>query len=322
MTDLAVIIVSWNVRDMTLAALRTLYVDLEGSGLDARVILLDNASEDGTVEAVRAQFPQTEVIDSAENLGFVRGNNLVMRRLGLDGSKAQDELPKATYLLNPDTLTQPGATRALYDVLFSQPDIGMTGARMTYGDGSFQHSAFVFPGLTQIWAEFFPTPGRFVEGGFNGRYPKTLYQGSEPFDVDYMLGATMMLRSSVIYEVGLFDEAFFMYCDDVDWGWRIRSAGYRILCVPQAHVVHLGGASSSQAAPRSQRYLWESRLTLFQKHLPAWKYALALRLIRAGMRRKIDQIPQMDVPNDQRAAYRQSYEAIIQQAQQAQQAQA
>lgn len=312
--DLAVIIVSWNVRAMTLDALRTLYDDLAQSGLDARVILLDNASEDGTAEAVRQQFPQTEVVASAENLGFIRGNNLIMRQLGLDGSKPLEEIPRATYLLNPDTLTQPGATRAMFDVLFSQPDVGMVGARMTYGDGSFQHSAFGFPGLRQIWAEFYPTPGRFIEGRFNGRYPQALYKGGDPFEVDYMLGATMMLPSEVILEVGLFDEAFFMYCDDVDWGWRIRRAGYRIMCVPQAHVVHFGGGSSRQAPPRFQRYLWESRLKLFEKHMPRWKYTLALWLIRAGMRRKIGQIPQMNVPDEMRDDYRRSYEAIIQQA--------
>src|SRR5690606_9838359 len=139
----------------------------------------------------------------------------------------------AVYLLNPDTITHPRATRTLYDTLMRQDDTGVVGARLTYGDGSFQHSAFMFPGLAQIWAELFPTPGRFIEGTFNGRYHKEQYQSAEPFPVDFTLGATMMLKRDVLLQTGLFDEDFLIYCEEVDWAWRIKKAGWQIWCVPQ-----------------------------------------------------------------------------------------
>ncbi|MCA9915026.1 MAG: glycosyltransferase family 2 protein [Anaerolineae bacterium] len=303
MLDLAVIIVTWNVREIVLDALRTLYTDLENSGLSAKVIVVDSASDDDTVGAVRQNFPQVEVIASQENLGFGRSNNAGMEALGFGKDVPPEELPSAVYLLNPDTLTQPGATRQLYDTLFSATDIGLTGAQLSYGDGSFQHSAFAFPGLRQLWAEFFPTPGRFIEGRFNGRYPRALYAGKTAFDVDFMLGATMMLRREVILEMGMFDPQFFMYGEEVDWQWRIRKAGWRIVCDPRAHVIHLVGQSTGQAKPRSIRNLWQSRLILYKKHYPAWKLTVAKWLVSAGMRRKIQQAQAEHAPDDVIQAY-------------------
>lgn len=289
MTDLAIIIVTWHVRDMALDALRTLSADLEQTNLSTQVIVVDNASNDGTVEAIREQFPEVVIIPSAKNLGFGRANNAGMGYLGFNRDTPADELPKAVYLLNPDTLTQLGATQAMYDVLMADTRNGLVGARMTYGDGRFQHSAFAFPGLRQLWVEFFPTPGRFIEGCFNGRYPQDLYNGNEPFEVNFMLGATMMLRREVIQQTGMFDEQFFVYSEEVDWQWRMRKAGWRIFCVPNAHIVHLVGQSTSQVKAKSVLYLWESRLKLFKKHYPTWKLILAKQVIALGMNRKIQQ---------------------------------
>ncbi|MEO0564455.1 MAG: glycosyltransferase family 2 protein, partial [Chloroflexota bacterium] len=197
------------------------------------------------------------------------------------------DLPRAVYLLNPDTITKPGATRALYDALMADSSVGFVGANLTYGDGSFQHGAFAFPGLRQLYAEFFPLPGRLIEGRFNGRYPRALYQGDVPFPVDFTLGATMMLRREVIQQTGMFDEDFFMYCEEIDWAWRIQKAGWRALSVPNANVVHLSGQSTAQASARSLENLWESRLRLYEKHYPRWKLTLARALVRWGSRRKL-----------------------------------
>lgn len=288
MVDLAVVIVTWNVRDLALEALRSLYADLHTSGLSSQVWVVDSASADGTPEAIRAAFPQTCLIASPENLGFARANNLALREIGFE-QKPADELPAAVYLLNPDTITQMGATRSLYEALMARADAGLVGARLAYGDGRFQHSAFAFPGLRQLWAEFFPTPGRFIEGRFNGRYPRALYEQSAPFRVDCVLGATMMLRREVIQQTGLFDEQFFMYCEEIDWAWRIRKADWTIYCAPAARVTHLGGQSTGLVRPRAVIDLWTSRLRLYQKHYPAWKLALARRMVALGMARKIRQ---------------------------------
>lgn len=294
--DLAVIMVTWNVRELALDALRTLYADLDGFA--ARVIVVDSASSDGSAEAVAAAYPQAMVIASKENLGFGRANNVGLRELGF-GDAETSKLPNAVYLLNPDTLTMPGATRALYETLMSETRIGLVGARLSYEDSSFQHSAFAFPGLRQLWAEFFPTPGRLIEGRFNGRYRRDLYDSGSPFEIGFPLGATWMLRREVIQQVGMFDEHFFMYGEEVDWAWRMDKAGWRVMCAPSAHVVHLAGKSTGQVRPRSILNLWTSRLYLFEKHYPAWKLAIARRMVAAGMARKAARESNAEV----RAAY-------------------
>lgn len=193
-------------------------------------------------------------------------------------------------MLNPDTITHKGATKALYDALMSDEKLGVVGAQLFNRDGSFQHGAFEFPGLRQLWVEFFPTPGRLIDGRFNGRYPQADYQANIPFPVDFTLGATMMLKRDVIQQTGMFDESFFMYCEEVDWAWRIHNAGWKIACVPNAHVTHLVGQSTSQIRPRSVEYLWTSRLRLFEKHYPKWKLFLAKQMLTWGLQRKIKQI--------------------------------
>lgn len=290
MADLAVVIVTWNVRDLAIQALESLFADLDASGLEAAVYVVDSASADGTADLIATRFSQVHLTASSENLGFGRANNLALRQIGF-GERSLDTLPPAVYLLNPDTITKPGATRALYDYLMADARRGLVGARLSYGDGSFQHSAFSFPGLRQLWAEFFPIPGRFYESAFNGRYPRELYAAGEPFRVDFPLGATMMLRREVIAATGMFDEAFFMYCEEIDWAWRIHEVGWEAWCVPAAEVVHLAGQSTGQARPRSILNLWESRMRLYDKHLPRWKCWIARGLIALGASRRARREP-------------------------------
>lgn len=298
MPDIAVIIVTWNVRELAVQTLHSLLQDLDTSRLDAAVYVVDNASSDKTAEAIAEAFPQVTLYALDKNLGFGGGNNYALRQIGFgdgpadgpaDPATPDSDLPRAVYLLNADTITQPGATQALYDTLMHMPSAGWVGARLTYGDGSFQDGAFMFPGLCQLWAEFFPTPGRFILGTFNGRYPRTRYQSGMPFRVDFTLGATVMLKREVIQQTGMFDEAFFMYCEEIDWAWRVRRAGWGVWCVPSAHVVHLGGQSTSQVRPRSTLNLWTSRLLLFDRYFPRWKRWIARRMIASGMRRKAAQ---------------------------------
>jgi N-acetylglucosaminyl-diphospho-decaprenol L-rhamnosyltransferase len=227
MVDLAVVIVTWNSRDYVLDALTSLFADLEANDPSADVYVVDSASSDDTVQVITAAFPQVKMISSQENLGFGKANNLALQHIGFGQADAQN-LPKAVYLLNPDTITQPGATCILYDTLMANPTWGLVGAGLAYEDGNFQHGAFVFPNLRQLWVEFFPTPGRFIEGRFNGRYPRSNYESGQPFPVDFTLGATMMLRCEVIQQTGMFDEQFFMYCEEVDWAWRIHDAGWKV----------------------------------------------------------------------------------------------
>lgn len=309
MTDLAVIIVTWNTRSLTLEALRSLFIDLDSSGLDAAVYVVDSASSDGTAEAIAQAFPQVKLMISPTNLGFAGSNNRALREIGF--GTANPDLPKAVYLLNSDTITQLGATKRLYETLMADPKIGLVGARLSYADGSFQPSAFSFPGLRQLWVEFFPTPGRFIEGSFNGRYPYAFYEKGKPFNVDCVLGATMMLRREVIEQTGMFDEQFFMYCEEIDWAWRIRDAGWLVQCVPSSRVVHLAGQSTSQIRAQSVINLWTSRLRLFAKHYPIWKLKIALWMIAIGIRLKLRQLDNIPEVSSLRAAYQKIHDMAL-----------
>lgn len=305
MIDLAVVIVTWNNADVIPDALRSLLDDLKTSGLSSRVWLVDSASTDATVEIVRERFAEVKLIACERNIGFGAGNNLALQALGFNSGARASELPAAVYLLNPDTVTHPGASRRLFDALIAQAEVGVAGARLTYGDGSFQHSAFRFPDLRQIWTEFFPTPGRLIEGSFNGRYPRARYAAARPFEVDFTLGATMMLKREVIQQTRGFNTDYFLYCEEIDWAWRIKRAGWRIVCVPGARVTHLGGGSTSQARPRSQIDLWKSRLLLYDTYYPRWKRAAARQLIMLGMKRKLRALGAAD------SELKRAYRAII-----------
>lgn len=314
--DLAVLIVSWNTRDLTLDALRALYADLDAHGPQADVWVVDNASTDGSADAIRAQFPQAHLIACDQNHGFAGGNNHALRLMGFDPADPapDDALPQAVYLLNSDTRTHPGATRALYGALLSLPRAGVVGARLTYADGSHQHSAFRFPGLAQLVIDLFPVPARLYDSALNGRYPRAAYEGGAPFPVDHTLGATMMLRREVIRQTGLFDERYFMYCEEIDWSLRIRRAGWEIYCVPGAHVTHLAGQSTAQVRPQSIVNLWRSRLMLFERTDAPLRRALARRIIRAGMAYKIRQAraasARGELPGDQAAQLIEAYQTV------------
>ncbi len=295
MPHLAVVIVSWNVRDLLAACLRSLFADLDLSGLEAQVWVVDNASTDGTPEMVAETFPAVHLIASQENLGFAAGNNLALKAILRNSQFAIRNSPPV-WLLNPDTEVQPGATVALVDFMERTPQAAVAGAKLLYADGSLQQSAFRFPGLVQLVFEFFPLPPRFYDTSLNGRYPRRLYEGDSPFPVDHPLGAAMMVRREAIEQVGLLDEDFWMYCEEIDWCWRLRKAGWQAYCVPAARVIHHAGQSSGQIRIPSFVNLWTSRARLYARHHGPITRWLAQALVRAGMRRRMQKAsPEMIV---------------------------
>ena len=285
MPHLAVVIVSWNVRDLLEACLRSLQADLDRAGLEAQVLVVDNGSADGTPEMVTEAFPQVQLIASQENLGFAAGNNLAIRAI-LQNTQRATRNVQYVWLLNPDTEVQPGATAALLAALEADPRVGVAGAKLLYADGALQHSAFHFPGLVQLAFEFFPLPVRFYDTPLNGRYPHRLYEAESPFLIDHPLGAAMMVRAEAVAQVGLMDEGYRMYCEEVDWCWRMHRAGWRALCVPTACVIHHAGQSSVQVPIPSFVNLWTSRARLYARHHGPLTNQLARTLIHVGMWRR------------------------------------
>lgn len=306
MSDLAIIIVNWNVCDLLAACLRSVEADLAASQLSGQIWVVDNASTDSSVAMLRRDFPQVQLIASEKNLGFAGGNNVALRAIGFDptplgkeaggegkppsplrrGAEGEVDLPEAVLLLNPDTIVHSGALRALYDFLKKTPEVGIVGARLVYGDGAFQHSVFAFPGLWQLAIELLPLPGRLAESRLNGRYPRSAYEAGRPFRVDHPLGAAMGVRREAIQQVGLLDEHYPMFVEEIDWSKRIIAAGWEVYCVPAAVITHFGGQSTGQVQLNSLVNLWTSRYRFYCKHYSPLKVWLAKQIVQLGMRRK------------------------------------
>ena len=233
-----------------------------------------------TVAFIRDVFPQVHIIANERNVGFGAANNQGMR------ATAEAE-PRFYFLLNPDTVIRPGAMTHLVSCLAERPNAGMAGARLMYADGRFQHSAFSFPGVAQLAFDLFPMPPRLYESRLNGRYSRRLYEPTRtPFNIDHPLGATMMVRAAVAENTEGFDESFHMYCEEIDWSWRIRESGWEIYTVPAAEIIHYSGESTRQVPAQSIINLWRSRAKLYNRHHGRFRLAMATWLVKVGMSKK------------------------------------
>ena len=253
--DLSVISVSYNTRDLLRGCLDSVISTL-GSQLEYELLVVDNASTDDSVVMVRDCFPQVRLFDNLENLGFAAGSNQAIA----------ESSGRYVILLNPDTVVGEGALDGMMRLLEGRSNIGVVGPKLLFPDGSFQHSAFSFPSLAMIFLDFFPLHHRLSNSRVNGRYPRRLYEMGEPFPIDHPLGAALMVRRQVIDEVGLLDEDFFMYCEEIDWCMRIKNAGWQIVCWPQAEIVHYVGQSTAQFREEMHVALHKSRRRLYEKH--------------------------------------------------------
>lgn len=303
--DLAIVVVSYNVRELLRGCLASVADSLSQTPtLHAGVWVVDNASADGSAAMVQAQFPGVHLVALHENLGFATGNNLALRLLGFrpagdeavrsaslplpdDPALRPPAPPRYVMLLNPDTVVVADALGQMVRFLDNHPRVGGCGAQLRYPDGRFQHGAFRFPSLAQVAFDFYPPPGRLnrpvLDSRCNGRYSLRLYQQARPFPVDFVLGATLTLRAAAIEQGGLLDEGYFMYCEEMDWQRRLRMAGWPMACVPAAQVVHYGGASTSQFRGPMFVALWRSRFRYFGRyHGPLFNRALAA-LVRRGV---------------------------------------
>ena len=275
--DLTIVIVSYNVRDCLGRCLESLLRALNSNA--AQIIVVDNASDDGSADFVRANFPSVNLIRNEANVGFAKANN--------QGLKIATG--RYLLLLNPDTEIPEGANPLQIMVSFMEthPRAGACGPSLFYGDGKRQHSAFRFPSLAQIYIDLFPVYWRLRESRINGRYPTAWYDSGIPFRIDHPLGAALMVRAETVRQVGLLDEDYFIYAEEVDWCKRIRRAGWEIWCVPSAKIIHHEAQSTRQFRDRMYIELWKARFTLFRKHYGVWWNAAARWLVRAGMWRAI-----------------------------------
>ena len=257
--DLGIVIVNWNTRDLLRECLKS--VQDSDSSVSRRVIVVDNASTDGSAEMVRAEFPRVELIANRVNSGFSGANNL--------GIKAFDELPRYIVLLNPDTVVPPDAFRLMVDRMDSDPKIGVAGPRLVLPSGnldlacrrSFPTPEVMFWRVTGL-SKLFPKNRLF------GRYNMTFLDEHIETEVDCVVGAFMMVRREAIQRVGLLDEAFWMYGEDIDWAYRIKQAGWKVLYYPRVTVLHVKRAASRQN-PKARIEFQRASLIFYRKHYAA-----------------------------------------------------
>jgi GT2 family glycosyltransferase len=244
---LLVVIVNYRTADLTLDCLESLQEEVH-SVSGTRVVVVDNASGDDSVARLEAAV-RTRGWASIEplerNRGFAAGNNAAIRPV-----LAAANPPRYVLLLNPDTIVRPGALRALVDFMDSRPDVGIAGSRLEEPDGTPQRSAFRFP---SVLGE--------LEGGLRlgaasrllGRWVVAPEVPAGPGLTDWVAGACMMIRTTIFTAIGLLDEGYFMYFEEVDFCHRARRAGWPCWYVPAARVVHLVGQSSGVTHPSAAR---------------------------------------------------------------------
>jgi N-acetylglucosaminyl-diphospho-decaprenol L-rhamnosyltransferase len=261
------LVVTYNTRDLVLETLASLAAEP-----DLETIVVDNASADGTAEAIAAAFPDVRLVRSAVNLGFAAGTNLAARQ-------ARGEY---LLLLNPDAALCAGALPTLLGVLDAHPRAAATSPALIYPGGRPQDSAFRFPGLVQVGLDLFPV-ARLASSPLNGRVRSTRL-----VQVDHPLGACMLIRRLAWDDVGPLDEGYFMYVEEVDWCRRARRRGWQVWHQPAAVVRHHAGASTRQRPAAMFAQLWRSRLRYYQRfHGPLYN-RLVHRLVSVGLRRRAD----------------------------------
>ena len=242
MTDLSIVIVSWNSRDVLAECLTSLEREVLGRSDAARLasetLVVDNASSDGTPGFVRERFPFAEVIELPGNRGFAGGCNVGLRR-----AKG-----RCIALLNSDTILRHDALERCVRFLDAPPDVAIVGPQLVHPDGSKQNSIHNEPGLL---AEL--VPKGVLETLLPRRFPSKRYEHAAPIDVQAVLGACLVVRREALDAVGPLCEDYFFFLEETDWCARMRRAGWRVVHVPDARVVHLSGASSKRKLPAETR---------------------------------------------------------------------
>ncbi|PID85069.1 MAG: glycosyl transferase [Chloroflexi bacterium] len=266
--DLSIIIVSWNVADLLRDCLHSI---VAGRGeLELQVIVVDSASSDNSVAMVRDEFPWVELLACDENVGFPKGNNLGLARAN----------GRYVLLLNPDTVILGDALPQMMSFMRQNSGVGVLGCQLLNADGTVQSSKRRFPTLAtaffeSTWLEFAAPKGVLK------RYYAEDLPDDATNDVDWVVGACMLLPTQVVAAVGGMDEAYFMYSEELDWCRRIKDSGWRVVYYPEAKIIHLVGQSSDQAVVARHINFQQAKLRYFRKfngRLPASLLRLFLLL--------------------------------------------
>jgi GT2 family glycosyltransferase len=252
----SVVIVSWNARQYLVQCLESLSRETWRGRMEITVV--DNASSDGSAEAVASKFPHVRLIRNSTNLGFAAANNL-----GLAASTGQ-----YVCLINSDVKVLPDCINHLVDYCEAHPGVGLVGPLVLGGDGKLQRSCRGFPTLGNMFWRALGFDNLFPNCKSFGGYLLRHWPQDSVAPVDILTGCFWLLRRQALSEVGLLDETFFMYGEDMDWCKRFWAEGWEIVFVPSAEAIHYGGASSANAPVRFYIELHRANLQYWQKHHP------------------------------------------------------
>lgn len=259
---LSIIIVSWNTCELLQECLGAIYLHPPEAAFEVWVI--DNASTDGSPDMVRERYPQVRLIANRENPGFARANNQ-----GIHSSRGEYVL-----LLNPDTYVKPGALDTMVRFLEERPAAAGVGAKLLNPDRTLQISCYPRPTLfREFWRMFHLDAIKPY-----AVYPMERWDSYEPREVDVLMGACLLLRRNVLEQVGLMDEDYFIYSEEVDLCTRVTKAGWKLYWQPRAEVVHHGGQSTQQVAESMFLQLYQGKILYFRKH-HGWPAVQVYKLI-------------------------------------------
>ena len=275
--DLSIIIVNWNVKDLLrlcLQSLETWQAQMSPASAprqpSTEIIVVDCASSDGSTDMVRQEFPQVILVASDKNLGYAGGNNA-----GIDEATG-----RCLLILNPDTQIVSDAPTRMLAYLDSHPHVGAVGPQLRYADGSLQSSRRRFPTLGTAFFESTLLHQWFPNNRQARHYHMVDQPADQPQPVDWVVGAALMVRKKVWDEVGPFDEAYFMYFEELDWCRRCRQVGWEVRYLPEAVVVHHEGKSSEQVVAERTIRFQRSKIRYFAKYFgPTTATALRLFLL-------------------------------------------
>lgn len=260
MINLSIVIVNWNVCDLLRTALATIYQYPPKYSFE--VFVTDNASSDGSVAMVKKEFPQVKLLASAKNLGFAAGNNLAMKQAN----------GRVVLCLNPDTAMHPGTLDFIVEQFDKDPQLGALGVKLLNADGSLQASCKSFPGIDTILWNALSLDVLFPKSKLFGKYNMTWFAHDQELEVDQPMGAGLALRQTTLDQVGLYDERYFMYFDEVDLCYRIKQANWKIKFFPQVSITHHWAKSTSQALFSMNKSWYRSFVKYIskQQHIPLW----------------------------------------------------
>lgn len=251
MVDISFIVVNWNTKDFLLRCLQS--IQDTSIGFDYEIIVVDNASTDGSADAVRKEYPFVKLVLNSENYGYAKGCNIGM----------QEGIGRHFCILNSDVIILQGCTQRLLRYMRNNPGVGMCGPRTLNPDGSLQHSCCQRHSLWKTLCKALAISKVFPKSYFFSGIDMLWWDHDSTREVDIIIGAFWLIRRSAIEEVGMLDERFFMYEEDMDWCYRFAERRWKIVLVHDAQCIHIGKRSSSNDP---DRFLLELRKAVLQFH--------------------------------------------------------